>query len=137
MQVIRLEHPPTGLGPYTNCHNRALHDQELRDRVPCMNIGSGRMPLIDTDHPDYYKFGFANVEQAERWWDKTAQKSAGDTGFMLSVYEVPDDAVIEGNSQVAFDPRVAVLVKHINPHRWLTGDLNMLLAAEQENDPHK
>lgn len=135
MQVIRLEHPPTGLGPYHYCHNKGIYSGSTE--VPDMNMGYGRMPLIDTPHPDHFKFGFANVEQANQWWDETARQSAGDHGFMLSVYEVPDDAVIAGNSQVAFDPRVAVLVKHIHPHRWLTGDLNMLLAAEQENDPHQ
>lgn len=133
MQVLRLEHPPTGLGPYYFCHNRSIVGEK---KAPPMNTGYGHMPGFREEQimPRHYKFGFVNAEQANRWWDQEARKSAAHNGYKLAVYEVPQGAVLTDDAQCAFDPRVAKLIAHIDPREWVEGDLNYLLQAKVYND---
>lgn len=127
MQVLRLEHPSDGLGPYRWMHSTA--NRAYPDNLS-ITSNTGRAPMIGVDHPAHFKFGFANRRQAERWWCENARREAADKGYALAVYEVPGEAVIHGDSQVAFDPEVAKLVAHIPASEWVTGTLNIPLAAE-------
>lgn len=136
MQVIRIEHPSTGVGPYR--HNR--------DCVPELLYGCDpdRHPTITTDMDGnelarirytftaaHHRFGFLNKEQALRWFNQHERQAIAERGFVARVYDVPD--AIVGRSQVVFDLRVAKLVGHIDPERFVSGDLNMLIAADQEH----
>lgn len=140
MQVIRIEHPSTGHGPYRS--NRQC--LEILNR----EFEAARQPTIQDDFPrelldvvdsqfdhSRHMFGFRDSSQCVRWFNDRERQAIIDAGFAVNVYEVPD--AWQGNSQVVFDIRAAKLVAHIHPDRFLSGDLNMLLAAEQENDPHK
>lgn len=129
MQVIRLEHPNTGRGPYTWLHADPIEDH------PGMVYGCGYQPCFthDGDHPAHWKYGFLTQGQAERWWDEEARRSAEANGFQLAVYEVDPTHVIADPNQCVFDPEVARLVAHIPAAEWLDGKLNMLLQVYCEN----
>lgn len=133
MQVLRLEHPSDGLGPYRWLHGArgGQLDWAQRDAMS-ITTNTGSSPMIGVDYPSHFKFGFANRRQAESWWCENARREAAAKGYALAVYEVPGTAVIHGDSQVAFDPEVAKLVAHIPASEWVTGNLNIPLAAEAE-----
>ena len=134
--VVRLEHPKTARGPYV-----FLHPDTSTGFTPCMEVGTGCMPVFRADMgrgygvvPSVYKYGFTNAEQAQRWWDDTAKLSAARYGYKLAVYKVLAPAVIDDGNQCIFDPRVAKLVSHIDPQAWLHGDLNILVRAALSNE---
>lgn len=133
MQVIRLEHPSTGRGPYTWLHD---HGVSLLDvSMPEMSCGNGFQPCFtrDGEHPPHWKYGFVSVKQAECWWDEEARRSARANGFKLAVYDVPDTAVDQDMYQCVFDPEVSKLVAHIPVEEWIDGKLNMLLQVYRED----
>lgn len=128
MQVIRLEYPSTGNGPYGMLHANPKEQ-------PAMSYGSGFQPCFSRGslHPPHWKYGFISKEQAEAWWDEDARKSAERAGYMLAVYDVPADSVDFDRHQCVFDPQVASLVAHIPPSEWLAGRLNLHLQAAAQN----
>lgn len=127
--VMRLEHPSTGQGPYVCMHGRS---QVLCQ--PSMNPGYGCQPgfRYPEQNPGHYKYGFTSVHQAENWWDRSARMSAAHNGYVLAVYDVPEASIVDDGAQCVFDPAVAKLVAHVDPRRWIDGDLNMLLEAAKE-----
>ena len=56
-------------------------------------------------------FGFRSPEDLTAWFG-TDPRPLNDIGVCVVIYEVPDDAVIVGGHQVAFDPRVATPLAH-------------------------
>jgi hypothetical protein len=97
------------------------------------------MPMFSDEQmvPRHYKFGFVNAEQANRWWDDEARRSAAFHGFKLAVYEVPQGAVMSDYAQCVFDPRVAKLIAHIDPKEWVGGDLDYLLQSKVYNNANQ
>lgn len=104
MRVYRYEHPSDRLGPYRGHHARKTPALDRMDRE---HSGCPLHPGPFTDFryppPGHYVYGFASIADAERWfrgWESALILG----GFRLAAYDVPDDHVLRGTYQVAFDP---------------------------------
>lgn len=54
-------------------------------------------------------FGFTSISQLEAWFSDEDRNALSDANYAMYVYEVPDQCVLQGNSQCCFVYKRAVL----------------------------
>lgn len=136
VSVWRLEDINTGLGIY----------QELADQVNIPGKRTAQHPGPAEDGPVLqhawktlgdrrydFKFGFADLMQAARWFDKCSYLVRLETvGAVLSRYEVPADAVVFGEKQVIFEAVQAVCRESLKPSITLKPYIKQVRAFRTE-----
>lgn len=116
MIVYRYEHPSDRLGPYRWHHAKKTPALgRMTDAHSDPDDWDHPGPLADLDHypPQTHAYGFATKADADRWflgWETALAFG----GFRLVTYDVPDDHVIRGTYQVAFDPARA---EYLGPYQ--------------------
>jgi hypothetical protein len=102
MFIYRIQ-DADGFGPYQSSkvirdiydhHNEIAYDPDSRTPSPyCEGLG----PV-----EEFHRFGFASLEQLDRWFTAEEQAALFREGFELVVLEVPDYAVRVGQHQCKF-----------------------------------
>lgn len=120
MQVYRIE-TESGGGPYLGLEggrDSAIHDASNGAAHPAPDldgcaVGTGRG----------YVCGFDSVEQGRQWFGASVELARAINRrrreLAVSVYDVPEDAVEEGRTQVMFERDAATLVERL-PVEYLT-----------------
>ena len=109
MEIVRLETHAHGSGPYI------LPDRGEVDPGPS-DSGQPNRPGPWEDHgikgkwvampgakKQEYFFGFRDGKQLLDWWSFDHLQSMLDAGMQVSVYEIPEEWVLVGVFQVAFE----------------------------------
>lgn len=105
MRVYRVEHGQTRLGPY---------DPDTSP-IPQSEMDTGPThpsPVYDLDIRALSRsmhFGFLDTAQLWSWFSSYCQYLRGQ-GYVVAQYEVPNEAVIVGGHQVAFNKERATRV---------------------------
>lgn len=142
MQVFRLQHPNTGVGPYISqgkVHNiydefdifwlndvmdNMKHSPEPSDDSILVDNFRKQFPNCYSICADGYLFGFNNMAKACRWFGSTAiLKMMHHYGFDLIVKEVSDDDVVVGESQCM-----------VTENGWNKSEIVRLLSVEDVED---
>lgn len=100
-EVYRVENAE-GQGPYrpdgpANGFNHSCvnsHPTPHNDGIPC---------------PEEYVCGFTSREQLKEWFDATERTTLRAEGYMIALYIVPGECVVDGKKQLVFDPSKADL----------------------------
>ncbi|TXR49877.1 hypothetical protein [Phyllobacterium endophyticum] len=114
MRVYRIEVRDTGTGPFhqigMGCVEKHTKDGLGYTRSDlCPYSG----PSVREDCPgfevDQDVCGCESVRDLQTFWFKspTIRRAMAARGCRLAIYEVPDNHVIVGSQQVAFNPRIA------------------------------
>lgn len=106
MQIYRYEHPDTGDGPYN--HGRAFdfpHDEELAEfqgRLGWEHRNRPALPaLLGSNLSAEWRSGCKTRSQLSAWFSGF-EKELEYFGFVVEVYDVPDEDVVVARGQVAF-----------------------------------
>ena len=124
MKVMRIAHPDLRdanghpMGPYNARDAVTIDDDELWDVVDeaahVYGLPRRATPPPYTEGIDFvqrvHRSGFLYLWQAQRWFDDLLYELALD-GWMVLVYEVPDEHVQVSDSQVAFEIAQAEVVE--------------------------
>lgn len=112
MKVYRVEHV-SGHGPYQSLQMSddvffvyEKHKREIMDL-------DGRHPMPYNDGIYYaggLHFGFRNRRQLKSWFFAPVRRVFGKVGFVVRLYDVPEDFVKIGEKQVAFNKDKAELI---------------------------
>jgi len=119
--VYRVEHSVTGEGPYI----RSNRDTNW-DAVP----GLHRAHNMSDAHPgpyaddvvgrklrDEHSFGFSSREQLDKWF-KGFKKKLHTAGFVIRVFEAPEDTTVISGHQTIFVKDDSKVVQTLPAVRW-------------------
>ena len=103
MLVYRIE-DEDGKGMYHSSKAISMEVDERKHKEPCSDSLLAPVWLsLSTGSRETFVFGFASIEQLRNWvYDDDWLYKLHETGFILSVYDVPDKDVIAGHTQVMF-----------------------------------
>lgn len=118
VDVFRIEHPESHVGPYNHTWIDWETDKNDLDMGEA-HTGNTRTPgpFRTGEFPDYgagitgeHKFGFESEGHLRRWfqgWRAPLRRC----GFVLTVYAVPEPDVLYGAHQLAFLPHAATVAR--------------------------
>ncbi|MDW9519144.1 hypothetical protein GOB43_17930 [Sinorhizobium meliloti] len=70
-------------------------------------------------NPDDYYFGCRSKTQLRSWFgSKPGRRAMAKAGGVMVTYEVPDDAVVKGSTQIAFVKSRATVVSSVPADQW-------------------
>jgi len=101
MNVFRFENY-AGMGPYMECNHPGFRVTHFCDSQPAPRFASPvARELLERGK---LLFGFSSVRQITDWWHRRQIEAMAETGFYLTVWNVPDNAVWADvcGKQVAF-----------------------------------
>lgn len=105
MIVWRVENKE-GFGPYQALDDYGW-DHQNQDHQP--------RPWDDLDFDGHeirdYRFGFSSQEQMQAWFGDKDRAFLASHGFELVLYDVPPDAILTGEKQVAFKRDQSTLIE--------------------------
>ena len=114
MKVYRVE-DSEGEGPYGDddswCPTPKMLERHHRSpKTPSPERDGGYLPFWLGVPPGMYipyktvnsHFGFRTLKQLRSWFTPTARRNLSKCGYVLSVYEAPDEYVHLGNHQLVF-----------------------------------
>lgn len=139
MRVWRVEDPVKHIGPYNYIGFPHDYTPEGSIRHGTMAYAADRMVACTADddrhkawgfdgirHPDLDEFraGFESLESMEEWFDPLILEHLTDAGFVIAIYDVPDEDVLKGRSgtQVAFRLRDSTPRKEVKYADTHSGD---------------
>lgn len=130
MRVYRIEHSVSKKGCYTHSSSHELTDCMWSDGYYFARPGPNREPEFSdtpwrTSAYIEYFFGFASIEQFQRWFD--TQKIIGllhREGFIMRVFDCDDTDVIVSQWQAAFRIQNAKEVEKMTLDIFLKDSLN-------------
>lgn len=121
MLVYRIEHPT---------HGGAFHgsvDAGITFRARCSLEESETSPWsMPSPHLDAHSsgpsytgacrglFAYHSVHELHRWWGPKHRETWHNYGFVISVYDVPEDTTTVLRTQVCFQRSTATLVETLN-----------------------
>lgn len=111
--VYRVEHREHGYGPYIDNDMDTHHPIDgLHDAHQRSNVHPG--PRGDSDLSwDFvggtHRFGFASRKQLDKWF-KGFKRKLHEAGFVIRVFEAPDETTVIGERQAIFIKEEAKLV---------------------------
>lgn len=113
MIIYRVESEDGG-GPY----NGPKADRALSEELFYSNIWHQPPPSVDIadwwpSSNKSWRYGFESAELLKRWFEPKFYKALDQVGFMVAIYDVPDDAVKCGKFQCAFKFKSAKRLKHV------------------------
>ncbi len=89
--------------------------QEYSERLPAdlkAKVRTHPLKIVLTRDGDEFVWGCPDCKTFEFWFPKPARKILADYGYKEAIYEVPDDKVLALQTQCAFRPADAKLVKY-------------------------
>jgi len=108
VEVLRLERGAHGPGVYSSAEVPGRADEVRQRPPPTRDYGMcDRWYALTYGESRCYHFGHASRGQLLAWWSLEDLEFLLGQGIQISVYEVPEHAVIEGAFQVAFIRSVA------------------------------
>lgn len=104
--VYRVE-DDGGCGPFTTGHGRDFHntpDFRAPKEEPRLRRRWWRGDL------NLYRCGFADLDEARRWFPPDVAEDLAEYGFRLTTWEVPRSRIAYGRDQVLFDPAAGTCI---------------------------
>ena len=112
MNILRVEHRETRIGPYSFDGNaavpryvvaEALHSNQAYDPIdhPTPDTEFGWSWYSFVRNQRHALFGFRDVEQLRRWFPRV--ELLVELGFQIVAYRVPDESVRLSPTQLIFD----------------------------------
>lgn len=119
MLVYRVEHKDTGIGPYHSRFDANFSSESQRQLENILNDFFFKRHHVDpsddmgdgTSFNLYgWKFGFKDEKSLTKWFDHhRGIKGLQNLGFVVRVYEAPNQQVKQMKSQIAYHPSSAKL----------------------------
>jgi hypothetical protein len=120
IRVWRLEHECLGCGPYNTgalAHSVRVAMADAR----CEFLYVGPYDTDGDNHPspcedgiedftDEHFFGFASEDDLYEWFPHAFIQAAAECGYVINAYDVEEQHVIRGESQICFEREKAHIV---------------------------
>lgn len=104
--VYRYEHPDTKFGPYNHRlvveDDYTLIDDEFFSEMDWKHRNRLTLPAIVGGDALGWRSGCLSLEGLKKWFRGYNRRLVKEYGFRVVAYEVPEDAVIHADGQVAF-----------------------------------
>lgn len=117
MRIYRVQHAECEAGPFIDGPPIMVemgHDYQITDlsAVFCIRHPNRRIPRDDGIPPNFYGkvFGCDCLEGLFYWFSEYIQELEA-ANYIIAVYDVESDFVLQGHTQVAFDIQWAQLVE--------------------------
>jgi hypothetical protein len=99
-RIYRVEHMIYGHGPYRDGHDRWHRPSALwRHPFPEDDFAADALARAN---PVTHCFGFISLRQLSMWFTAAEQRRLSKHDFGVAIYDIPDNAVVIGCSQVCF-----------------------------------
>jgi hypothetical protein len=115
MLVLRLQHED-GRGIFTNSRGYRAVDAYAEKATQPDHPGLNPSPYSDgiPDFTPKHHCGFKDLAQLKKWFEDESQYHIlTEHGFLLHVYDAPDETILEGGVQVMFIREQSQLLKTI------------------------
>lgn len=114
MEIYRVEHLLTGIGPYTNgdsAVNAALDAGFTANHPAPCDDGIWDDFAEGFEYPQY-RYGFDSIEQLTAWFDDDAMRVLFENDYVVATYYVPGNYVRRGYCHLAFNHETARLLRY-------------------------
>lgn len=120
MIIYRIEHKTSDVGPYwgANSVTNDLRQQDMGiahtdEQHPSMSRDIDDSKVIGSRYD--YNCGFNSVQQLVDWFDQIWLEIMQNNDYVVKVFDIDDQYVIEGKYQTFFRRNDAVYVSCVNP----------------------
>lgn len=112
MRIYRVEHHEKNVGPYTFYEGWwSWSNRDHGEHPDTPGPTKDGIDIFELPPNDPYDCGFESLEALHRWFRADELRQLVPSGFVLSVYEVPETSVRKGQKQLVFRRSAAELVE--------------------------